>query len=305
MKKFLLTLIAFILFLGIISELTIRVFRLVPDIPERYVDENSIQRYKPLQSGYYTKAKSKWHVNDFGWLGTDEFKKDSTITIIGDSYIENIMNPIECNQGSILKQHIPNFYFFEAGRSGITFIETMEISSVLDKELNPKYQVLYLNEMDFVESIAEINRYKDRLQISVEKSQLLHSELKSPGLKKILYNFKLAYYLYLRFPILVRKENKGEVTEKHVKRKQTHISRISKLLKYCHENYELDKLIFAFHPNTNSDIIELVKKYNIKVIELDSSSDKSWALGSHDGHWSCYGHNQVSKQVAAKLKEFL
>ena len=32
---------------------------------------------------------------------------------IGDSYIENIMNPIECNQGSLLKNLIPNYSFFE------------------------------------------------------------------------------------------------------------------------------------------------------------------------------------------------
>ena len=123
MKKFLITIIGFAIALSLTGELIIRIFRLVPDIPERYVDNYGIQRYKPGQAGYYTKAKEKWQVNDYGWLGTHENKNDSTLTIIGDSFIENMMNPLACNQGSILKNHFSDYSFFEAGRSGVTFIE--------------------------------------------------------------------------------------------------------------------------------------------------------------------------------------
>jgi len=212
MRKFLITIAAFVFFLCCISEIVIRTFRLVPDIPERFIDEYGIQKYKPGQSGFYTKAKAKWNVNDYGWLGTHENIKDSTISIIGDSYIENIMNPIECNQGSVLKQYFPNYGFFEAGRSGITFIEAMEISKILEMEIKPKYQLLYLSEGDFYESISEITRYNDRLQISIESQMLLSNQLKSPGMKKVLYNIKLLYYLYLKYPIFVDKQNKGETT---------------------------------------------------------------------------------------------
>jgi len=122
MKQFITRIIIFIVLLSFISEVFIRIFRLVPDIPALYVDKFGIQRYKQNQSGYYTKSKSKWHVNKFGWLGVSETDKDTIISIIGDSYVENIMNPIECNQGNKLKSFFPNYSFFEAGRSGITFI---------------------------------------------------------------------------------------------------------------------------------------------------------------------------------------
>lgn len=305
MRKFLVKIVAFLVFLCSISEIVIRTFRLVPDTPERFIDEYGIQRYKPGQSGFYTKAKTTWNVNEFGWLGTNENIKDSTISIIGDSYIENIMNPLECNQGNILKQYFPNYGFFEAGRSGITFIEAMEISKILEIEIKPIHQLLYLSERDFYESISEINRYSDRLQFSVKNNKLLHTHLKSPGLKKILYNVKLLYYLYLRFPVFVEKQNKGEVSKSVLVSKEFDRSTLNELLRYCSENYDLKKNIYVFHPNTDNRIIELINDYGIKTILLNSDLDKSWALSNHDGHWSCYGHNQVSKQVAPKLKEFM
>ncbi len=137
MKKFILKLAAFVLVFCILSEIIIRIFHLVPDIPERLIDKYGIQRYKIGQSGFYTKAKKKWKVNNFGWLGVSDHDKDTIVSIIGDSYIENIMNPIDCNQGNILKSLLPNYSFFEAGRSGVTFIEAMEISKILELKWPP------------------------------------------------------------------------------------------------------------------------------------------------------------------------
>lgn len=305
MKQFLIKIVFFIFFLCIISEILIRIFHLVPDIPERFIDEYGIQRYKPGQSGFYTKAKEKWKVNSFGWLGVSSISKDTIISIIGDSYIENIMNPIECNQGSILKSLFPNYSFFEAGRSGVTFIEAMEISKILDVEIAPKYQLLYLSESAFYKSISEISRYDDRLQVSVENQKLLPNQLKNPGLKKILYDIKLLYFLYLKYPIFVEKQNKGETPISIQQKIKFNSDKFNKLFTFCSNNYNLSKLIFVLHPNTDDRIVAIVNKYGVKTILLDSNGDKMWGLGSYDDHWSCYGHNQVCKQVKSKLNDII
>jgi len=305
MKQFLITLSIFIFSLCIICEIVIRILRLVPDVPERYINEYGIQRYKPNQSGYYTKAKTKWEVNNYGWLGTHDVKKDSTISIIGDSYIENIMNPIDCNQGRILKEYLPDYGFFEAGRSGVSFIEAMEISKVLNIEIIPKLQLIYLSTNDFYESISEIKRHTDMLQISLSKNNILRAHLKSPGLKKVLYNIKFLYYLYLKYPVFVDNHNKGEIKNSDTEIIKYDDFMINELLKYCSDNYELKKIIFVFHPRTDVRIIETVKIYGIKTIVLNDANDESWILGNHDGHWSCYGHHQVGQQVGMYLYEYL
>ncbi|RYE52322.1 MAG: hypothetical protein EOP48_16745 [Sphingobacteriales bacterium] len=198
MKRFLIRLIVFTFLIGIGGEIIIRFYKLVPDIPKLYVDKTGIQRYIPGQTGYYTKAKTKWVVNKYGWLGTTDTSEDTIITIIGDSYIENIMNPISCNQGNKLKSQFKDYSFFEAGRSGVTFIEAMQISKLLDSTIQPKLHLIYVSTSDFPESSALNKRYTDRVQIDLNTNTIYNGNLKSPGIKKILYNIKLLYYLYLR-----------------------------------------------------------------------------------------------------------
>lgn len=306
MKKFLIRLFVFTFVIGVAGELIIRVYKLVPDIPRLYVDKTGIQRYVPGQTGYYTKAKTKWVVNKYGWLGTADTSKDTVVSIIGDSYIENIMNPVSCNQGNLLKFQIKNYSFFEAGRSGVTFIEAMQISKLLDSTIQPKMHLIYLNTGDFPESSSLDQRYTDRVQIDLSTNTILNGNSKSPGLKMILYNIKLLYFLYLRFSPFddaKNKEDHKEITERIVEVKPEFDGRdVNKLFAYCIENYDMEKVIFVFHPGTEKTIIKLANQYHIKNIVLNADKDKrSWALNANDKHWSCYGHTQVAKQISIEL----
>ena len=102
MKKFIIQISIFVMFLFISSEIVIRAFNLVSDIPQRVVDDSGIQKYLPGQTGQYDGLH--WETNEYGWIGVAETEGD-VITIIGDSYIENLMNPLKYNQGVLLKKH--------------------------------------------------------------------------------------------------------------------------------------------------------------------------------------------------------
>ncbi len=306
MRKFIFRLIFFVLFISVLGEISIRIFKLTSDIPERYIDESGIQRYKPNQSGYYKKSTSSWKVNKYGWVGISDISKDTIISVIGDSYIENMMNPISCNQGSLLGGLFENYSFFEAGRSGVTFIEAMEISKVLDTEVNPNYHLIYVGGNDFKESFSNIKKYSDRMQIDISNNTIIKAKLNSPMIKKILYSNKLLYYMYLRFPIFVKKQNKGETKEKINTKEINNIGSLNlkKLFRFCASNYRKDKIIFVFHENTSLEIIEIAKSFNFKTIHLNSNGTE-WKLGSYDGHWSCYGHQEIAKQLYNPLSIFL
>lgn len=304
MSKFLLRIFILIAMVYCCGEIIVRVYRLTPDIPRRLIDNSGIQRYKPGQSGYYAKSDHKWNVNDFGWLGVAEINYDKTIGIIGDSYIENIMNPIDCNQGTQLKQYVDNVGFFEAGRSGVSFIEAMEITKMLDTLISTEYNLIYVSSNDFYESFSSNKRYKDRIQVDLQKESILKAKMKAPKLKNLIYNFKLIYYLYLRFPLFVNQENKNVIQTTKVNNGFDFV-KFSGLFEFCKKNYNFEKNILVFHPGTEEEIIEISKNNGFKVIELNSEGDKSWVLGKHEGHWSCYGHTQVAKQVQAYLKPLI
>ncbi|MET3113387.1 hypothetical protein AAKU52_001110 [Pedobacter sp. CG_S7] len=305
MKNFLLKLLTFTFFITLSGELIIRVLKLTPDIPHLYVDQTGIQRYVPGQKGYFSKANEQWEVNNYGWLGVADVKSDSIISIIGDSYIENMMNPISCNQGSILKSYFKDYGFFEAGRSGVTFIEAMQITKLLDSTIKPKMHLIYVAADDFSESNATF-RFKDRMQLNLISNTIVNGELKAPGLKKILYNCKVLYYLYLRFPLFVSEKNKESHTEAAKKVKTIDVKSLKSILSYCQKNYDLSKIVLVFHPDTPKEIDSLAREYGFKTIELNTTGDKkSWAVSSVDGHWSCYGHHEVAKQIRAYLATYI
>ena len=210
MNRFIIRLVVFAIVMIVLGEIIVRYYKLTSDIPRRFIDETGIQRYSPGQTGYFKGCDTKWKVNEYGWVGIAEVDSDNTIAVIGDSYIENMMNPISCNQGVILKSYFKDYAFFEAARSGVTFIEGMEITRLLDSIIQPKYYLIYVSSNDFYESLSNKTRYTDRLQIDLNSSKVLKANLKSPIIKNMLYNFKLLYYLYLRFPLFVSEQNKGE-----------------------------------------------------------------------------------------------
>src|SRR5690606_35579075 len=123
-----------------------------------------VQKYLPNQEGYWKGGNHQWIINDYGWPGELPTKYDNLINIIGDSFIENFMNPNECHQSVFLKKLMPDYNFFEAARSGVSLIEAMEISKQIDS-LNPKMTLIYVNENDFYESILNIKKLNDITQI--------------------------------------------------------------------------------------------------------------------------------------------
>ena len=215
------------------------------------------------------------------------------------------MNPNECHQGQLLKKRMSDYNFMEAGRSGVSFIEAMEISKHLDT-LQPVQTLIYVNDNDFYESITEIKKMRDITQLNLEKDQIIYGEMKSPGLKKVLYNWKLLYYFYNRYPINFSKEKKeNEIKEPEFDKALKFKNEILELFKFIKNNYETSNKTLIFHPKTNNYFIKLAKEHGFKTIVLDSSKDnKSWTF-DYDSHWTCYGHEQVANQVTIGLNEYL
>ncbi|MBU3676175.1 MAG: hypothetical protein FGM54_03210 [Chitinophagaceae bacterium] len=305
MQAFLKRLLVFSICLALVLEVLIRALHLTTDIPERYVDEHGIQRYKPNQKGYYVKAKEPWEINAIGFNGRIDTSGRAIVGVIGDSYIENFMNPSACHQGILLKQAFPSFAFFEAARSGVTFIEALEISKLLDHEINTQFHVMYFSNMDFYESMYDLKPMGDRMQISLKEQRLMPAQLKHPFLKKLLYASKLVYYFYLRFPIFVSKQNKAETAGTTFKEHVFHQADFDLLFQYCRSHYNLNNFLWVFHAGVDPRIIATAQQHGIKTILLQEPYLHAWARNKNDLHWSCEGHQAISRQVADSLKPLL
>ena len=132
--------------------------------------------------------------------------------------------------------------------------------------------------------------------------------MKSPGLKKVLYNWKLLYYFYNRYPINNTTGNKSEEESLPDKQHENdqhkkYLIELTKLFKYITDNYKTSDKTLIFHPKTNDTFIKLAIEYGFNTIVLDSSHDKSWTF-DYDSHWTCYGHEQVANQVSIGLNKY-
>lgn len=295
MKKFIFNIVLIFILGVIVGELVVRITYQTSDIPQREIDEFGIQKYIPKKEGYWKGGDHKWYINDLGWPGCLPDSYSNLVTIIGDSFIENFMNPQECHQCSYLKNKLPKYNYLEIGRSGMSLIEEMEVLKQLDS-LKPLYSLVYVNNSDFVESIKEIKEHKDITQVDLKKGAVIIGELKSPIIKQVLYNWKLLYYFYNRMGSSAPKSKKI----KKVSNDFLYDVEVEKLMEYIKKNYNVNNIIFVFHPNTENKIIEIVKKQGLKVVQLNSKGDSDWSF-EYDSHWTCYGHKRVSEQVSEYL----
>jgi hypothetical protein len=295
MIKFSIKVFLFLVFGYIIGEIVVRAYRLNIDIPNFYKDTDGLIKNKPNQTGYYVNG-NKWFINKYGHYGYEPKSLDNLITVIGDSYIENIMNPPECHQAYFLARMVDEYNYYPCARSGASFIEFMEMSKSLN-HLNPIKQLLYVHHGDFIESITEITNNPLTVQLSITTNKIRYARLTKSRFKDILYNLKFAYFLYRNY--IVKNTNVSS-NNRDIKHSNIDFHKIQMLLNFVKKNYFTDNIILVFSPDTDNELIELIKENNFQTIELKSTNYKSWQL-INDGHWSCYGHEEAAMQVSKCL----
>lgn len=302
MRIFIKNIVIFSIIGLLFGECVARIFHLTTDIPSRYIDEDQIQKYKPNQGGSWVGGSHTWQINDTGWPGEAPTSYDNLITIIGDSYIENFMNPDSCHQASYLRKMLPEYNYLEAARSGVSFIESVEIAKQLDS-LTPVKQLIYVHDGDFLESIVQITKMGDITQFDLEKEEVVPGTLKSPFLKKILYNWKFMYYLYTNYAFGDNSNNEVHIETKNINKglQPEKLKKMDAMLSYVKNNYDLKNVVFILRPNMDPGIVSLLKKHQMEFHELKMPEDSNWSF-EYDAHWTCLGHLEAAKQVINYLQ---
>jgi hypothetical protein len=301
MKKYLFRIFLFLLIGVLIGEVTARVFHLTVDVPKAYRDSDQLIKYYPNQTGNSSEGY-KWRINKYGNFGYEPQSLDSLVTVIGNSYISNTMNPPECHQAVYLAGMNQDFNFYPMSRDGACFLEDLEIAKSLEK-LNPRKQLLYVNDYDFITSVMEVSNQPLTIQLSVEQNRIRYAQLKGSSLKEALYHFKFAYFLYRNHvvPIIVELEMARGRTQGSLNEiSESDYPYMQSLLDYAKENYTIDNIVLVFFPDSDAKLIQMTEDAGFTVLKLETDDYDSW-LGTIGGHWSCYGHEQVARQVSNYL----
>lgn len=293
MRRFLFLIIKYFIALLLFLEITIRIFSFTNDVPMRKINEFGLQVFHENQSGFF--EGFIWEVNPDGFLGHNDKNGENQIMILGDSFVENIMNPFSCRQSSLFRDK--GYQVFEVGRSGMTFIELLEFFKYLKPLVNPSKSVFIIDNIDFNESIVEIKKFNDRCQISTLDNEIYKGEIKYKNLKKILYNFKTLYYLYDKFRRSKKSEIKKQITNKEAETRRNYIV---KLLEFANENYDLNNSLFVFR--NKNDFSKSFRELNLEYIELNINNQEDLTF-ENDNHWNCNGHLEAFKKISHHLNK--
>lgn len=305
MRRLFFRIVLFSIGLVLVFEVTIRLFNLTIEVPRRIIDESRVQKYKPKQKGKWQGGTHHWQINEYGWPGPAPESLDNLIVLIGDSHIENLMNPDDCHQAFLLKELNPEFNFLQMARAGASLIEFMEFAKMAEKEYLPVLQIVYVKDSDFKESIVGFQRFTDRVQVDLDQGKVLQGQLKSNQLKTILYNFKTLYFFYLKAQVLLSKKVEEPVngnTTVSLEPTKEEFQEYQRLLEFIQVNYNLENKYLAFHPSTSKSIVKLTKGQGINIITFELNEGKLWSWSvTDDSHWDCYGHREAAKQLTEKI----
>ncbi len=298
MKKYLLRIFVFIALGILLGEVVLRVFNLSVDVPKTYVAEDQLIKFQPNQTGTSVQ-RCKWIINEYGNFGPAPASLDSLVTLIGNSYIVNTMNPPECHQAHYLTRENQDYNFYPMSRDGSSFIEFMEMAKSLE-HLNPVKQMLYVHDEDFPYSIRELIYEPNSVQLSLEKKELSYVQASESKLKKMLYKFKFAYFIYRNYFVLAELNPFNRDAAPTRVSPELDFESLQRMFSYVKENYKIDNILLVFFPGSDQELMEMCKNVGFETMLLETDDYNSW-LTSVNGHWSCYGHEEVARQVANHL----
>ncbi len=262
------------------------------------MDNRGFYRYYPNQEGKYSNGNS-WVINSQGNTGYEVDFKDSLITIIGDSYIEALMNPPECHQSVILKRLLPKCNFYSIARSGANFLEELLIANDARMYTKTSKFAFIVNHSDFLSLVEAGSDYS----IDTNTNKIFYPAFNHKKVDTKYYiskYFKFPYYIYRK---LLAKNTKQLEVSGDLSGKLSHesLSKVESMLRYLFKKYNTNNFIFICKPDTDSDFYKLLKKLKVRSTLLKTNNLKEWQH-EYDAHWNCFGHEQAAIQIAEALK---
>jgi hypothetical protein len=180
-KKLLLLTLPTLLLLAVAGELVFRFVIPAAEWPYATFDrENRLLKYDTsgprdgvLTVGPFAEARAHWHVNDEGWSSPIDYVRPHgalpRIAIIGDSYIEAFHVEQDRSVGALVRRGLAGraeVYTF--GMSGAPLSQYLNMARYAARRYAPDVFVINVVQNDFAESVANVARIPEFLQVEVE-----------------------------------------------------------------------------------------------------------------------------------------
>lgn len=309
MKKIILKSIVYAFLMILTLEALVRVFHLGKDTPTRYLDQNSVEKWKPNQEGYAVTGNrrqnfSEYKINSSGFNSYREYNPSDDkieMALVGDSFIEGFHQPYYNSIGKKIENQLDSIEVYEYGYAGYDFADQLHLTY--------KYQEAF-KDIDYVVLGLKFNNDLIRPAYEVIEDRLA---LESP-LNNALKKSKLLVYVKSIGVISAIKQfikptsshHKAEDNSTPLSQEQylTYLNNFKSLT----EKYEFNKQKYY---------LMLDERITPKdfLTYLDGNGYQYFFIGHHlkntrkpvtliyDKHWNNHGRTIVANTISSFFKE--
>ena len=352
MRNFLLATVPTLVVLFLVLEVLFRFVIVAPDPPRPCWDlKNNVMRFdtEGKRGGVFTvgrfgQQKGRWHINNYGWLSEVDYRPKSErtkplIAVIGDSYVEALQVNDDKSFVALLRRSLADsFDVYGFGFSGTALSGYLHLSRYVDRLFDPDVIVVNLVQNDFDESVWELFRSSDFLQVSVRGDSVVEIQpvpRHFNELKRFLFHSALMRYVFYISPNFFHRFNwnkpaaEGFVDNVAIKRMDKNRETIERATRYLmgkivEENR--GRAVYFIMAASRGDIYNgtlatsSVFWMNSMVagiaaglpctlidqtdyFERDYEANKKKFESRYDGHWNEYGHYVTYRQLLDVLRK--
>ncbi|MFA5336887.1 MAG: SGNH/GDSL hydrolase family protein [Candidatus Omnitrophota bacterium] len=309
---------------------------------KKFYEENKLLAYSnEIKNGTYTKgktgkAKTRWHVNNKGWVYPVDYKKTDKklIAVIGDSFVASDQLDYDKYFPYLLRKKIYNQYeVYSFGYPAASLAQYLQISRYVNKYFDPDIMVFNIVGSDMADSLSGVSLTPRFLSIYVNKegmvTEIAPAEKTRPYLKflkRILSKSALFRYVYfnLKFNGLVKNYGGGHQRDATLDNKLIEIAADYLIGKIREENPD-KRIIFIlappqniiYEPEAHNEEFYLLDKiakkacikYEIEIIDLALPMQEDYKINKRqfdfgeDLHWNEYGHEFVASLLYDHLQK--
>jgi hypothetical protein len=293
MKKFLLTIIAGLIFVAVTTEILLRLTGKVTDVVmEENFDGDYL--YKPYQQGKWIRGAnaeivSRFHINSTGWNSAVDYRFDHDkkyIALIGDSYIEGFHVSPDSSIGRKLEKLLPGYHVHEYGKSGAN---AKDFSAFHHKFCNKGYDkiFIFIRNGDFLGTTPNVASRGNLVPLNT-KIRLIYSKI------------ALLRYLNIQLGIL---KNISAISPNLLKNQNNRIEVIPHKIEdsinfKAYVSSFPQNVFFVFEEGSlNENTVKLLDRRGIKITHTRHPINFGF-----DYHWSNNGRWNVAETLATFLR---
>jgi hypothetical protein len=312
MKKLILKLAIYSFLFFIALECLTRMFYLGGDKPDRYLDDNNVEKWVPDQKGFSMTGNRKqnfieYNINKSGFNSYHEYSPTQDkieVALVGDSFIEGFHQPYASSIGRKIEEKFnQELEVYEYGYSGYDMADQLHLMYSYKKEfeLIDFVYILLKFENDLKRSKYEIT--ESRLAMNSTINNLLKKSKLLVYLANIGFIHPVRNYLQQTKDYVINKNNYEARSTNQEELNEIYLNNFKSLVALY--GFDKNKYVLLLDEEKTSELfLNYLKQNNFRYLDFGKQINhaKRPTTLIYDIHWNNYGRKLIADLISEDLK---